>query len=529
MSPDLLEYVSGRIPMGIWLIPLVGVIFSFIWEAVWHGTKFYDARRRRRVHLYGWLAVFSLYTAVWSVFAPPSIPRRVMLVIGEPGETSAGPSTEAVGDAVRTRIVSDRKRVSLIDVETTPSILSCKSKPALDSLALRMRVGTIVGVRSGLLPDRKEAVAITFEEASGSGYKMRGEKSAPVENLRATMLWAGQVTEQALGLREVKGEWSGMPKMVGDPALYQHFLAVGKRQLGELPVAAAFFLQEAAADSDWLAPRLELARTRFAGDPDPYEEEIGKALLEAANLDRENPETYLLLGRYFLEANRWDEAESALKLAYHYAPADPRVYFLLARLMPHRLEDLPLKTPERHLQRAVQIAPGYEIARLALVELYRKGHKKTLAEEEILKGLAVAPDSRAILLTASAVQIDLRKYGAAAAHLERLLASNPVDADALYNLGVCHLWLKDYRAAVAAFDSSFVNDGPVENLYYSGVALAKLNEYDAAIDRFQRRFAAATHADDRGALSARKWIYELRARKNAGDTLQSVAFPDTLQ
>ncbi len=511
MIPDILDYLGGRIPLGLWLLPVVGGLFSCIWWVVWKGTNFWGIARFRRVMLYGWMLVVAAYMVSWIIRRPPPIPLRVIIYAAEPGEKSPGVLVEAVTDAIRSRLETAPEGVTILDAQVAPAAYSQKTSAALDALLGRMRCRFILRVwQDSAVAGGGAVVHLSLRKWSLFGYGRSDDLSVPPASVAQMMTWGANQVASKMGLTPTSKHGDGRLAFLSDSLLEKHYLTFSLRRLGETDVAAAFLKAEALADSHWADPRIELARTYLTANPGPYEDEIRTSLLDAARLDRENPETFLLLGRHFLEFRAWEEAESALKLAYNLDPANPRILFYLSRLMPHRLDDLPFKTPEELIARALQLSPGYEDARLTLVENLRGADLKQAALAAVQGGLKIDPKSDKLLLTESAVLIEMREYGQAEAICRGLLSNNPDSHEALYNLGLCKLWTKDYDRAIAAFDSSLNRGGTIENYYYLGAAYQFKGDFRKAIFWLEKRFAAMKTTSDEGAINSRKRIKVLR-------------------
>lgn len=523
---DLYDFICGPIPLGLWLLPLVGIPFTGIWWFAWKGTGFWDRTHFWKVLRLGWTIIILAYIGVWTTLKPQPIPHRVLLIAGEVGQKAPGAYVEACADAVRRRLQADES-LTIIDAETAPVIFERTPESDIASTAARMRVRAIIRIRETGDPSTPK-VALEVSKWTGFGFAPQISFVVPASNLaRMTNVSAGWA-EKEFGLSALNGHWPGSPVIKPDSILIPYYLAFGLRRLGQVETAAGIFAQNAARDSLWPAPRIEFARTWLTSQPGAHEDDIRRMLLEAVRLNDRDPETYILLGRHFLEFRDWEEAESSLKLAYNYAPFDPRVFYYLARLMPHRLSDLPLKTPEKLLERALELAPGYQSARLILIDNWRKADERRRAFNILAAGVAVDPTSPKLLLTESALLLELRKYNEAIDVCQRLLRDNPTHADALYNLGLCRLWKEDFDGAIAAFDSSYKCGGTIENLYYIGGAYQFKGDYPTAISWFQKRFAAAKNITDKGAVASRKRINSLREMMVEDSLIKRGAIKPTL-
>ena len=513
MIPDILEYLNGNVPMGLWALPFIGGLFTFVWWFVWHSTRFWDLKRFWRIFAIGWIIILASYTSFWRLNPPQTIPTRVFVRAGDGIGVSPGAWAEGVADIIRARLRAAPEPFVVLDEESAPMLASASTDAELDGFASRIRVKYIVIVtQDSIGTEGRPPVKIAIRSSSGGRYKPLSEFPAPDLSFSTLTTWAAEAVAQQLGGVDLKGRWAGRLPSLPDSVLEVHFLAYTVRRQGEHELAAALFMEEADADTSWSAPRIELARTWLKSTPYQHEEAIRSSLLQAAAIDRENPESYILLGRHFLEFRDWEEAESALKLAYYFDPDDPRTYFYLSRLMENRFADLPLKSSRELIERALHLAPGYETARLGYIEKMRAVYEKRKLTEVVEEGLHIDPHSRSLLVTASALYIQHQKYDMAANRCQVLLERNPRDNEALYNLGLCRLWLKHYDEAIALFDSSRSNGGSVENLYYTGVAYQIQHRDLEAIEWFQKRFAAAKNQSDQGAISSRARILMLKDR-----------------
>jgi len=510
MIPDLLDYASGRVPYGIWLLVAGLISFSFIWWFAWRTTGFWNTTRFWRVLGIGWALAFSLYVLYWSILKPPPIPHRVVVLAGEPGETSPGAWAEAVAATIRSRLISASEELTVLDAETAPSIYRAKNFSEIETYAVRNRVGTILQVVQDEADSEASRLRLVYRKYNLGKYPVQSETKYSEVRIRNAMLWGGRQAEAIFELKPVTRDWLNAPESVTDSMLVLHYLNFSIRRRGDYELAAAFFSSEALADSHWSAPRLELAKTRLASQPDIYQYEILTLLLDAARLDRENPEVYILLGCSFLKSRDWEEAESSLKLALNYAPDDPQVFYYLSRLLPARLEEVWIKRPEQLLRRALQLAPGYEAARVALISHYRNLQPINEAINVANEGLKVDPQSIRVLLATTAVEVERQQYIDAEVHLKSILQQDPTQPEALYNYGLCRFWQKDYNGAIAAFDSSYAHGGTVDNLFYIGKVYQDKGDYPTAIEWYQKRFAKMKDKNDIGAQSAREKIHQLR-------------------
>ncbi|MBM3328220.1 MAG: tetratricopeptide repeat protein [Calditrichaeota bacterium] len=507
---DHLAYLSGWIPFGLGIIPLVGGAFTFIWWTVWKGTGFYTVRRFRLVLLIGWASVVTLYTALWSLKPPPPVPIRVHTILYDPTYYTTGAwRTQLVSETIQNRLVASPDPINVRIGNFTPGSWFVPPDPhALDRLLLDLRVNYIVRVG---LKDTAGVVTVHILRRSGETYREVAEfDTPPVEGPRAAV-WAAREVAVRIGDRSNPNPWPGMPPNLPGIAFQRYYTALASltRETTQAPLDS---LRQLAADyPKWAAPRIAFASHLLQSNPGLYPDEIDSLLTEALHVEPDRAEGLLQYGRFNLEFRRWDEAESALKLAFHYGPDDPRVYLYLARLSEARLADLRLKSRIDLLERAIVLDPGYEAARLLLASEWKRRGRRPIAHKVLEDGLAINQKSPTLLLSKSSLEIEMTRFPAAIATCDSLLTYSPRHPKALYNRGLALIGVKRYDEAVGSFKESLEAGGTPENYYYLGVVHQKTGRYEEAIKWYQRRFAALKSSDDQGAKSARARIEMLRA------------------
>jgi tetratricopeptide (TPR) repeat protein len=524
MLPDLIDYLNGRVLFGVGLFFIIGGILSFLWWSTWVGTKFWDRKRLWKLMRLVWVFSLALYLGIWLSDKPLPIPTRIVIQTGGPGEKSPGAWAEGVAEGVKRRLRTSPSVFAIQDYETAPVLKRLVEPGQLTQVARQLGALYILEIsEDSLSTDQPHAVRLKLRKQGWKKFTTIEEAVSPRVSLRSTIQWSAESVAKWLDAPISATYTLGLPDNPPDSLLSVHYLAYSLRRLNETALATAFFTAEAAVDSTWSSPRVELARTWLEFAPDLHRDEIRTTLLEAINIDRNNPEAYLLLADHFLSHKDWDEAESALKLTYFHSQNDPRALLMLSRLMNGRLWDLPYKNSEQLLYRTLQLAPGYENARLALVTYLRSVNRKQEGLQLLREGLKIDPTSRNLILTASAVNLELQEYEEAARISQSMVDRDPTDHQALYNLAVAHMWLKQYELAAALFDSSYRNGGSVDNLFYLGVTYQYQKDYPTALKWFEKRFAAAKRLDDQGAISARARINWLKDRMHA-DSLKATGW-----
>lgn len=508
MISDQIAYLSGKIPGGIWLVPILGIIFTLIWFTVWKGTGFWSRKHYHRLLWRGWLILIILYSIAWSINRPPPIPIRI-IVSADLSDTNNDNAWQVRGiaDLVEQRLRISPKSFTLINEEFCPVLKGISGNSArLDSLAHLMKVQWLI---VAMPPGDKSAGSfgkIRIQKHKGKGYSERASITAAGESFIASSLKSADETARALGDEPLGDDWQfGMVQPTEDQLseLYRAFLL---RDNGQFDLATSVFATLKSSNPKWQRPYLELASTWLLHMSTGHADSIRQVLFDGLDVDSHNPEMYPLLGRYFLEYSNWQEAESALKIAYNYDSGDPRTFFYLSRLTNSRLSELPMKSKKELLEWAINLAPGYEAARIAMVRgnLFKFEYREAL--NLLNEGLVINPNSTLLLLSLSATNLELGRKEVAAQACRKILSIEPENSDAYYNLGIALVSMDKYDEAISMFERSLTLGGSQNNLYYIGIAYERKGDFKKAIESYRRRLSDYHSTDDRTAEAARERI-----------------------
>jgi tetratricopeptide (TPR) repeat protein len=505
MTGDLLNYLSGRVLFGVALIPLLGIAFTIIWIVVWRGTRFWDLDRFWKRLWQGWTIVFALYIAVWSWHRPLSIPVRVVVYTeAVPGDASGGWIADACADAIVSGLTASPRHFSLLRSEFVPALARVK-RDGLESLAKRLKVCWLVVVSAADSKPRIEILRLGL-----GGYKRRWEGSPSGSTIAEKAAGAAIQVAQQLGDPNSRPASFLIPASLPDSDYSDFYRAIQLRR-EELPdSAAAVFTRLIDAHSGWIRPRLELALTWFDFDPGKRGADIHEHLMAAIAADSTSLDSYILLGHYFLYMRNWDMTESAFKLALSIAPNDPRPYYYLALLGEHRLQGMIMKSKQELLERAIDIAPGYESARLELGRVRQQLRERNVVNQLLEDGLEIDPGSVELLISLSANELAQAEFDSAAVSCGQILALDPGNYRAFYNLGIARMWLQQFDGALAAFDSALAHGGSEDCYFYKGVTCVRMKDYPKAIKMFQERMARSKTKDDPFGMKARDLINKIQ-------------------
>ncbi len=507
MNGDMFTYLSGWIPLGLWIIPLIGGTFTAFWMTVWFGTKFWDRRHFWRILIRGWALLLGIYLIAWIANPPPPIPIRVVVSSScHLADSIQSWHIKGLSEFTKDRVLSSQKAFVVLTGDYCPVLgMEQKTDRANFEGAIQAKASWVVHFKP-----EEGAVSVRVMKRSGSSFIQKGKFSTAGSTFRNS---ARDIVESVGKLLDDKRDKENVFKLdilQPDSVLTAFFNALVVRDSGDLETADAMLYTLNRDNPNWLLLRRELARTQLMYHPSLYKNQIVSALLDISRQSPGDAEIFRLLGWAYLEDHKWEKAESALKLANNLNSDDPRTYYYLSRLSDERLENLPWKSKRKLLERALQLAPAYESASLSLAKYFVGMLERRMAFEILEEAQSVNPASVPILLTRSAALVELRRNQEAIDICNQILKLEPGHPGALYNMGIALVWMEKYDEGIAVLDSSYRNGGTVDNLYYIGVANQRKGDWEKAEKYFQKRATLPVDSDDRVAVSARERVKILR-------------------
>ena len=522
MTPDIIIYLSGHLPLGIYLIPLAGGSFSLAWWFVWLSAKFWDRAFFYRILGRGWMVIFTAYLVLWLLNRPDPIPIRVIVAeLQQASENDNNWRTRGVADVIESRLAASDKPFVALSGGIIPALENASvSVGKIDSLAHRMNVRWIAIVTRKTTDSDELTVNVEIRRRKGGVYSPMDKMTLPHMSFSRGSRWLADEVAVKMGDLSLKNGWNDPPVDLPDGAFDTLYHAIYLRQTNQIDSAITLLEKLTGSHPAWTRPFQEIAATYLKNTPGLHLEEIHNSLMSALEIDGSSSVSYTLSGGYFIEFRDWEEAESALKLAINFNPDNPQAYFYLSRLSEVRISDLPWSSKAALLRRTLHLAPGYEAAQLALSMWHTDRFEKWKAFEILEEGLRINPTSIPLLQSSSALEIETGLYEKATVHCRRILAEQPKHAGALYNLGIALIWLENYDEAIRVLNESYANGGTVNNIYYLGVAYQRKKDWNEAIKHFERRITLPQSTTDRVVISARERIKMLQRWIAETDTVK---------
>jgi|GEM_PF-4499823 len=559
MTPDILEFLSWGLPGGIMLVPTGIGIWLLIWSVVWKGTKFWDSRQYFRMLVKGSVVIVVSYFVMWFIFRPAPLPQRVLIWSGNPYlENSITPlpipdslltdqdparrvqprvyvgdpivelrsfdwQKCAIHDLLERRIAKSDRELTIQSDDLAPVLKRFNWQgDSLIRLAERLGCLWLIEIRRG--EDSLLTVFIHPRRLLSGRWEPVEKFNLKSGNFNITALELVAEVQRRMG--EGKGLNHNELKGVGVTDLEKLYRAKMLAKLGAVD-SAGVILEKLMQDyPNWKFPFQEFANTYLSNSLKDKTLYVHNALVKAIRIDSLDARSFSLFALYFLEKREWDKAESSLKLAMAHDPQDPRPLFDMTKLNYSRYQDIPYKYPLQILDRVIQMAPGFETARLARAKYYHNTHLYRKAKTLLKKGIEIDSLSTPLLLSHAFSELASAEKNEAMRQFRHIIAIKPGHPEAYYNLG--HTFLVDakYDSAIVAFDSSYANGGSVDNLYMIGLAKERQGKYEEALRYYEKRILYSKGRDDRTALAATDQIRKVRVKmREDGSSVPPNLFP----
>jgi protein O-GlcNAc transferase len=200
--------------------------------------------------------------------------------------------------------------------------------------------------------------------------------------------------------------------------------------------------------------------------------------------DAQYPAALINLGFVLKEQGRIHEARDVLERAVRIAAEDADSHYLLGSILE---ATAPGGAEIPHLQKAIDLRPDFELARLQLMTALSKAGRFAEATKLCEESLAILPDSAELHFYRSNLYLHADEKALAIASCERALALNPVLLAAQQSLSRLLLDTEQLEQAEASYRREIEltpeHFGPHHQL---GVVLSRMARHAGAIEQFKR-------------------------------------------
>lgn len=242
--------------------------------------------------------------------------------------------------------------------------------------------------------------------------KVVDEKGQPMTDVKVEVEFQGGVTRKFETKTNKKGEFTQVGLQPGE----YRFTANKDGYVGAYIEKVKISLGEPTE-----VPELKLmpkVAAQAAAGGGPTAEEIKDAYRKATEL---------------LRAQKWDEAEAALKELQAKNPDIPEVYNNLGYVYAQKKD---VAAAQAAYEKAIELRPSYGDAYTGLAQLYQEQGQADKAMEVMTKASAANPDDAGVQLSQGIFYFNTQKYDEAAAAFKKVEALDATNVEVHYYLGI---------------------------------------------------------------------------------------------
>ena len=217
----------------------------------------------------------------------------------------------------------------------------------------------------------------------------------------------------------------------------------------------------------------------------------------------------VLQAEYYLQLQRWTEAERLLRQALAVDPTCTRIYLNLGQLHASRFQDLGFANDLQLYQHALQLNPLDMDAIVATAEALVVSQRGAEATELLEKYRDLSPNHLTLLFALGKLYIRQGDIVKTLQLYEHLLALAPQDANAFYDLGIAYYNHEDYDTATRFFERAIALSNHIDARLYLAYIYEQRQDMDQALTYLRERIRLSTGDEDYYAAEARRHLYRI--------------------
>lgn len=235
---------------------------------------------------------------------------------------------------------------------------------------------------------------------------------------------------------------------------------------------------------------------------------------------------WLTLGQACIYAKKWNDAEQSLRRARALDSLNSKIYLSFAQLHMSRLQDLTFENELELCRRAHALNPCDVEAAIATSNHLLLSNRRDEAIALLERYRRLNPDHLAVLMMLGRIFVTKNELLQTLPLFEHILALDPANADAYYNLGIAYYNQENDTTAIRFFERALqLNDHADARLYLAYI-YERRKDMDKAIHYLRERIRLSTGDDDVFAGEARKHLYEVLLQR--GEIPENL-LPDKLE
>ncbi len=534
-----------QIPLGtIFILIGCGVLLLILWN-LYHYSNALSKRAFQSIVLFivaaGTAAAFYLALREHRRFAGDRAKLLIFPFVQNASEGQRSVSAEgfALADVVTAALASSKlPQLQILPAET---IFEIAKRDSLHDLAYLLKLGNGLGVDFlGLgafqVADGNYRVQFQLFQSKQSQPIFQHSLTAPANEPAVA---AGEIKERILAqldlpAAEIAG--AGFAPNHLDAAerslyyeIYFDLICGGHRQAARKAAALAlndtsqalFAVLSARATMQYLAQR----RTHEEEWRDSLRILLPR-LRSAMQRDSLSAAGWLTLGQAYIYAKKWNDAELALRRAYAQDSLNSKLYLSLAQLHMSRVQDLGYKDELELCRRALALNPFDSEAAIATANHLLLSNRRDEAITLLETYRRLNSDHLPVLMMLGRIFVTKNEILQTLPLFEHILALDPANADAYYNLGIAYYNQENDSTAIRFFERALQLNNHADARLYLAYIYERRNDMDRAIRYLRERIRLSTGDDDIFAGEARKHLYEVLLRR--GEIPENL-LPDKLE
>lgn len=512
MSPTGLDYISGNVPGGVFLLTgLLAVIWFVLWF-VYYYSKLLRLSRLVIVGIFCSIALCFGYAYFWLKYPPPQDRERI-LIISNTSPGLSGPFLEMYlyqtyfYEFLKSKI--DLSQYLVYKPDWTLSIAnrdSLKYPNYRSKLARFMNAGFIF-----LIKIKEPGQRITCDLI----LQTKSTKNDTIYDVLSGSLDSLIVSNEVLDLFSIDPTYSKIYTSRWSRQA-QKFWVKGKlaRLSNDISTASKHYKHCLEIQKDFYPAQIELAQAAIdsaqivqtnGGYYQNYLAKTMRYLYQLRDQKITSADAYRIWGEHAILSENFVVAEQKLKESFRLDRFNDKLYLDLAQLHPSRYQNLKFLNEEALLKQALFFNPASVQARIQYSDYLKLHSRYEESENILLQFLEEFPDNFDILLTLGKYYISRQNYAEADSIFHKMLnGPYPDKMPVEFNLGIVYFHQDDFISARKYFSRVASQNLNPDAFLYLATIYEKEGNLDKAIEYLRKRIRHNYGPQDRFKEEARK-------------------------
>ena len=517
MFQTSLEYYSGNVPGGIFLLV---ALLAITWFVLWFVFHFSKLLRLDRLILVGGICSLSIcigYVYFWFKYPPPHERQRILILADINPELSDSSSQTYLYQTYLYEFLKSKIDLSRFLVYKPDSYLAIANWDSLKyssyqtKLTKFMRASYVIYIRN-----ETSSELIT-------GDLLVQNQSAGFDTTRDVLSGTPEEIELQPGVLDIFSIDSQYSKIFTSrwPQQIQKTWAKGKLAYisKDLISAQHSYLQCLQVDEGFYTAQIELAQLDvdsaqiLQADGGYYQNHLSRAtqyLYQLRDQNIINGDVERIWGEHAILLENFVVAEQKLKESHKLDRFSDRLYLDLTQLHPSRYQNLKFLNEESLIRQALFVNPASFQAIIQYSDFLNLNSRYEESENILMQFLEVFPDQFDVLLTLGKFYVSRQNYVDAHAIFSKMLSGNYFNKMPVkFNLGVVYFHQEDFVNAKKIFTRIATQNMNPDAFLYLAYISEKEEDIEQSIEYLRKRIRYNRGPNDRYKEEARKRLVML--------------------